>query len=838
MATITNIRIYTQSKAVPNAGYIAIDKVMMEGNTIVAMGGDVRYVLGVVPMENIVVDAPSVPEECGCNTTNANIFATLIKGVDGITPDMSDYYDKGQVDNKLSTKQDAISDIDNIRRNAVKGATAVQPASLADYVSKDEVDAALSETSTNPIQNQAVTNTLLTLEEVLGGILDQKQPVISDLTTIREGAAKGATAVQPSNVDSEVSETSTNPVQNKAVAGALNEIVGLLDATLSSVGERFNSKQDKLVSGENIKTINGESIVGEGNITIEGGGGGGGDLSGYATEEYVNNAVAEVNVKGEDGYVYSNGEKVDMRFTRSLIPVGTSIPANANLNTVAYLKVGKYYCSQNADAKTITNCPTTSAFSMEVFNPLSPVVDNETTAPYVYRIRILTVYNTGVQYVQYATVGSTVNKWTYNSWYVIPRSPFTLNSNKKGGSAALGSATQGVYINSEGTFTKMSYTLGKSVPSSAVFTDTNTKVTAVGNHYTPVEDESVVIEAPDGEVVVGLKRDAAGHVVGVMSTPMSSGGGGGGGITAETDPIFSASPAASITEEKIAVWDDAADLVGPLDEDVAKLYNELANKQDAISDLATIREGASKGATAVQPEDIPIETYVADFTMESLKSGMNNGKQVDCDMQALIAAMDANKVILVRESEDSSLRGVHVLNGYAEDLLYFSIVDTFGNILWCDGTDYISLQHIDAQSLHERSWGDKQDTLKSGENIKTINGESILGEGDMVVGKITYFSEEDSLELSPNVVWMRRGSVVNSVQITGFASNGKDYEEYAYHFYTGTIADGSAVKLILPDGVKYANKEIFDALESDTHYELSVVRGRHGIVKAVLTAFK
>lgn len=33
-------------------------------------------------------------------------------------------------------------------------------------------------------------------------------------------------------------------------------------------------KQDKLVSGENIKTINGESILGSGDIEIVGGGGG------------------------------------------------------------------------------------------------------------------------------------------------------------------------------------------------------------------------------------------------------------------------------------------------------------------------------------------------------------------------------------------------------------------------------------------------------------------------------------------------------------------------------------------------------------------------------------
>lgn len=60
-------------------------------------------------------------------------------------------------------------------------------------------------------------------------------------------------------------------------------------------------------------------------------------------------------------------------------------------------------------------------------------------------------------------------------------------------------------------------------------------------------------------------------------------GGGGGGITVETDPVFSASPAATITEADKSAW---------------------GGKQDAISDLATIRSGASKGATSVQPDDI------------------------------------------------------------------------------------------------------------------------------------------------------------------------------------------------------------------------------------------
>lgn len=38
--------------------------------------------------------------------------------------------------------------------------------------------------------------------------------------------------------------------------------------------EQLNTKQDTLVSGTNIKTINGQTLLGEGNIEIQGGSGG------------------------------------------------------------------------------------------------------------------------------------------------------------------------------------------------------------------------------------------------------------------------------------------------------------------------------------------------------------------------------------------------------------------------------------------------------------------------------------------------------------------------------------------------------------------------------------
>lgn len=215
-------------------------------------------------------------------------------------------------------------------------------------------------------------NTLLTLEEVLGGLLDQKQPVISDLEAIRNGATKGATAVQPDAISEfitidDVAKVATsgdyNDLTNKPtipsavtestvsgwgftkntgtyskpstgipksdLASAVQTSLGKADTALQSYTEKYtgtitgisvngtsvatsgvanipaastskygvtklssatnststtlaatasavksaydlaNGRQAKLVSGTNIKTINNTSILGSGNIRID-----------------------------------------------------------------------------------------------------------------------------------------------------------------------------------------------------------------------------------------------------------------------------------------------------------------------------------------------------------------------------------------------------------------------------------------------------------------------------------------------------------------------------------------------------------------------------------------
>ena len=80
---------------------------------------------------------------CGCSTPRANVIATLLRGVDGKdgkTQDLSEYYKKSEVDGKLKQKQDTISDLDTIRTNAQKGATALQSVP-EEYVTESELEA-------------------------------------------------------------------------------------------------------------------------------------------------------------------------------------------------------------------------------------------------------------------------------------------------------------------------------------------------------------------------------------------------------------------------------------------------------------------------------------------------------------------------------------------------------------------------------------------------------------------------------------------------------------------------------------------------------------------------
>lgn len=81
------------------------------------------------------------------------------------------------------------------------------------------------------------------------------------------GIAEGATA-------------NTGTVTGVKMNGVTKGTSGVVDlGTVITEHQDISGKQNTLVSGTNIRTVNGQSLLGSGNITIEGGGGGGGGLT-------------------------------------------------------------------------------------------------------------------------------------------------------------------------------------------------------------------------------------------------------------------------------------------------------------------------------------------------------------------------------------------------------------------------------------------------------------------------------------------------------------------------------------------------------------------------------
>ncbi|MBO5810184.1 MAG: hypothetical protein J6R32_05080 [Bacteroidales bacterium] len=77
-----------------------------------------------------------------------------------------------------------------------------------------------------------------------------------------------------------------------------------LSQTVGELENKIETKQDVLVSGENIKTINGKSILGNGDIEIKGGSGGGAAVTVYDMDAFNFGNLMEVFEK------YPNGEPV------------------------------------------------------------------------------------------------------------------------------------------------------------------------------------------------------------------------------------------------------------------------------------------------------------------------------------------------------------------------------------------------------------------------------------------------------------------------------------------------------------------------------------------------
>lgn len=304
-------------------------------------------------------------------------------------PDVSNLATKSEV----AAKQDTLVSGENIK--TVNGQSLLGNGNI-DITSGGTitVDSELSTTSENPVQNKVITNAINGKQDAGDYALKSEIPDVSGLATKTELAGKqdaltaGAgikiadntirtinnvqqakiipqssgfifntisvdNAGTPSIVNAQLSNTkdqdiqfepdSSNPSTPMMYIKLSDNIVRktVADETYATKSE-LAEKQDTLVSGTNIKTINGNSILGEGDITVSGGGTVDDALSTTSENPVQNKVITQRLNRIADGQSVKlgSGSAASTASNAGAVAIGRSADAGSQNNSKYGIAIG------------------------------------------------------------------------------------------------------------------------------------------------------------------------------------------------------------------------------------------------------------------------------------------------------------------------------------------------------------------------------------------------------------------------------------------------------------------------------------------------------------------
>jgi len=275
-------------------------------------------------------DISGLSSDVQTNTSNINTLQTNQGALSNLnTTNKSSLVNAiNEVNTQVETNTSAIStntsDISNLdsRLTTAEGNISTNATNITNLgTSKQDKLVAGTGISIDPVTN-VIDGTVYTLpaatSSTLGGI-----KVGANLNITGDGTLSAI--AQPITIDNVLSTTSENPVQNKIIKNKIDS----MDADIAS-------KQDTLVSGTNIKTINNQSILGSGNISISSGT----DLPIVMIKSIVTALPATTD--------YSEGDKVNLvtddgtTYTNLIYTLVSGVWTNPEL-----LDASKYYFLEN-----------------------------------------------------------------------------------------------------------------------------------------------------------------------------------------------------------------------------------------------------------------------------------------------------------------------------------------------------------------------------------------------------------------------------------------------------------------------------------------------------------
>lgn len=468
-------------------------------------------------------------------------------------------------------------------------------------------------------------------------------------------------------------------------------------ATQSSV----NAKQDALVSGTNIKTINSQSLLGQGNIeiTVEGGG---------------------ITDAPSDGKMY--GRK-DAQWSEVVIPDTSDILTKTEAASTYQLK-GEYLTSI----------------------PDEYVTDEELNSK---------------GYVITSQLDAKLDTETYNQ----DKATFATKEE----------------LSSKANTSDLSNYLQTSVAES-----TYAKKSEIPEEY--------ALPIATAEALGGIKVGA-----GLSINPTTGVLNATGGGTADSVDW------ANITSKPEIFKPEAHQHVTA---DVTDLQDKLNAKADkaAIADMLTKTEASSTYQTKGNylTTETASTTYATKAEIPSLDNYYNK-TEIDDKLEDITTGGDVDLSNYYNKTESD--------NRY--------VAKEEGKVLSSNNytnEDKIAVGTI-ANKADKTELANKQDVLVSGTNIKTINGETILGSGDIEVESepiaiVDHGTNDTTFELTPNVlhIWDEVASLTLTLQNVEETS----YNEFMIQFTSGA----TATQLSLPETVKWVNTP---SVEANKIYQISIL---------------
>ena len=477
---------------------------------------------------------------------------------------------------------------------------------------------------------------------------------------------------------------------------------------------QLNSKQDTLVSGQNIKTINGQSVIGEGNIDITEGGTIDSELSTDSENPVQNKVITNAlndkasktelsNVstsKANKADVYTKQE-IDTKFTNAQSQINQLSTDTSAINTeVQTLKTDKQdTLVSGTNIKTINGQSLLGEGNIEIQQSELPIASADTLGG----VKV----GTGLSINSEGVLSANAPEWNN-----ISGKPEDIVNITERLASKLDTAT----YNSEKSSFATKDELNSKADASAI-TDMATQTWVQGQGYlTEVPSDYVT----NSELTEGLagKQDKGDYALksdlNTLATKEElATKADASALSSKQDTLVSGTNIKTINGDSIlgsgnlviqsgtSNWDDIQGKPQFAEVATSGDYNDLINKPTIpdVSGLATKEE-------------------IADMETKSNAAATYATKEEIPSLEGYLTETKASETYATKQALGNKLDTAT----YNSEKAGFETKENAAATYQVKG-DYATKQEI----------AGKQDTLVSGTNIKTINGETILGAGDIVI---------------------------------------------------------------------------------------------------------